>query len=206
MKRILIALIVVMVALMSVGLVGAQEPEGRPGGEGEHPFLRMLVQLVADETGLLPMEIVQQTRDGKTLAEIITENGGSVENVQAQIDAAVVELLNTNFREEARERVLDEIVRRAVMDAVSDALGQTPREILRGMDEGQTLNDYITANAGDPAAITAATLETLQTRVDERVANGNMTQEEADTLLAGAEAKITELLSQPMERPRRAGR
>lgn len=70
---------------MSVGLVGAQEPEDNP--RGEHPFLRMLVQLVADETGLLPIEIVEQTRDGKTLTEIITENGGSVENVQAQIDA-----------------------------------------------------------------------------------------------------------------------
>ncbi|MBZ0306125.1 MAG: hypothetical protein K8I82_08670 [Anaerolineae bacterium] len=204
MKRILIALTVVMVALMSAGLAGAQEPEDLP--RGEHPFLRMLVQLVSEETGLLPMEIVQQTRDGKTLAEIITENGGSVENVQAQIETAVDELLNTNFREAMRGQVLDGIVRRAVMDAVSDVLGQTLREILRDINDDQTLSDYITANAGDPAAVTADALEKLQTHVDGRVANGNMTQQEADTLLAEAEAKITEILNQPIERPVRRGR
>lgn len=289
MKRILIVLTIVIAALMSVGITAAQEPgAGQPGGQprNDHPILNDLIRLVAEETGLTPTDILQQARDGKTLAQIITENGGSVENVQAKIDEAVANFLNTPLNElqrpgrrdalprgvmllvqeiaelanvevrdvteqviegstlnevisaygldastvianaeaavseraneqlanldlEAlldvnfRERALDAVIRRAVTDATADALGKNPREILREVTEGQTLNDYITANGGDPAAITAAALEKIQTSVDRRVENGGMTQEEADELLASAEAKIAELLSQPFELPLR---
>lgn len=287
MKRMLIVLTVVIAALMSVGIAAAQEPgAGQPGGQprNDHPILNELIRLVAEETGLAPMDILRQ--DGKTLAQIITENGGSVENVQARIDEAVANFLNTPLNElqrpdrrdalprevmllvqeiaelanvevrdvaeqliegstlnevisaygldpstvianaeaavsdrvneqlanldlEAlldvnfRERALDAVIRRAVTDAAADALGKNPREILREMTEGQTLNDYITANGGDPAAITAAALEKIQTGVDRRVENGGMTPEEADEVLASAEAKIAELLSQPFELPLR---
>jgi hypothetical protein len=289
MKRMLIVLTVVIAALMSVGIAAAQEPgAGQPGGQprNDHPILNELIRLVAEETGLAPMDILRQARDGKTLAQIITENGGSVENVQARIDEAVANFLNTPLNElqrpdrrdalpreamllvqeiaelanvdvrdvaeqliegstlnevisaygldastvianaeaavsdrvneqlatldlEAlldvnfRERALDAVIRRAVTDATADALGKNPREILRELTEGQTLNDYITANGGDPASITAAALEKIQMGVDRRVENGGMTPEEADEVLASAEAKITELLSQPFELPLR---
>ncbi|HRF96449.1 MAG TPA: hypothetical protein PLZ51_14685, partial [Aggregatilineales bacterium] len=73
---------------LMVGAVSAQGGGGRgqgggrgggdrPNGDG----LRDIVQVVVDATGLDPQDLMQQLRDGATLADIITANGGDVNTV-----------------------------------------------------------------------------------------------------------------------------
>lgn len=58
-------------------------------------ILRNVIGLTADATGLERSEIVAQLADGKTLAEVISESGGSVEEVKAQILARISERLTS---------------------------------------------------------------------------------------------------------------
>ena len=61
------------------------------GGRGDH---FQAVQIISDAIGLDPMDIAQEIRDGKTLAEIITENGGDVDTVKAELIANATERIN----------------------------------------------------------------------------------------------------------------
>lgn len=215
MKKLMVLLVVVIVALVSVGVVGAQEPGGQPGeqggfgrgGRGDGPGLNGdILRLVVEETGLTPQEILDLAQEGQSLAQIITDNGGSVENVKNALTTQIDELLNTPLPQLRQEQMAERLLRGAVVDAAAVALDMTPRDVHQDMTEGQTLSDFITANGGDVAAVSADALTRAQEFLAERVENGNLTQEEADTLLASAETMISEILSQPMpQRPVRDG-
>jgi hypothetical protein len=93
--------LVMVIALVSVGAAAAQQGPGGggPGGDGRggrHGFgmLREALAIISEETGLTELEIVQQVRDGATLAEIITANGGDVQAVTDAIIAVVTEQVN----------------------------------------------------------------------------------------------------------------
>jgi hypothetical protein len=79
-----IGAIVFVMALMAsvVGIVGAQD-DAQPGRPSIRGAARGLIEIIADQTGLEPQDILQQARDGATLADIITQNGGSVDAVIA---------------------------------------------------------------------------------------------------------------------------
>lgn len=215
MKKLMVLLVVVIVALVSVGVVGAQEPGGQPGeqggfgrgGRGDGPGLNGdILRLVVEETGLTPQEILDLAQEGQTLAQIITDNGGSVENVQNALATQIDELLNTPLPQLRQEQMAERLLRGAVVDAAAVALDMTPRDVHQDIAADQTLSDFITANGGDVATVSANALTRAQEFLAERVADGNLTQEEADTLLASAETMISEILSQSLpQRPVRDG-
>lgn len=192
-------------------------------GENLPVGVMAMAQEIAQLADVDIQEVAQQLREGSTLNQIIAGYGLDAATVIANVEAEMEERLNqavengrlteeqANERREnvnltelldasipdlLRERAADGIVRRAVVEAIADALDKQPRDIRREIGEGQTLGDYITANNADLAAISADTLAKIQTFVDARVADGQLTQEDADVLIAGAEAKITETLSE----------
>jgi urease gamma subunit len=61
-------------------------PDGGPGMAD--PLLRGLINLVAEQTGLMPQEVVEQLRAGVEPATILTENGVEVD---AFIETAIAE-------------------------------------------------------------------------------------------------------------------
>lgn len=75
---------------------------GRPGRGNrlpleQRPFLndiRPLINAASDAIGLTGQEIAQALRDGKTLSEVITENGGSPDAIVAGAIAQVKEMLD----------------------------------------------------------------------------------------------------------------
>lgn len=71
---------------------------GRPRPLAQRPFLqndtRPLINAAVDTTGLTGQEIVQELRSGKTLANVITETGGSPDAVIADAIAQVKETLD----------------------------------------------------------------------------------------------------------------
>ncbi|NDJ62323.1 MAG: hypothetical protein GYB67_14445, partial [Chloroflexi bacterium] len=74
---------------------------------------------------------------------------------------------------------------------------------MRGSD--LTLREVITQNGGDPAAVVANALTSAADRTAEAVANGQITQEQADQLLARLESAYNEALDGAL-RDQRGGR
>lgn len=77
---------------------------------------------------------------------------------------------------------------RPLINAAADATGLTAREIAEQIRAGSTLSEVISANGSTPEAVVAAALEAAQTRLDEAVANGRLTQQQADDMLTGLQA------------------
>jgi hypothetical protein len=97
-KRIVTIALAALVALSAVGVASAQAVEQRGDGPrgrgGRHPTLRGLHHVstaMSEATGLERADIIAQLAEGKTLAEVITDNGGDVETVKADLLAPLQE-------------------------------------------------------------------------------------------------------------------
>lgn len=75
-------------------------------------------------------------------------------------------------------------------------LGLTQAELVAKLQGGQTLAEVIAAHNGDPEQVVAAFLATRSEKLAELVANGQISQEQADTWLATMTENATARLSQ----------
>lgn len=211
-------LLVLALSFALVGIAGAQDETAQPeGGRGGH--IRELVQLVAEEAGLQPREVLRQLREGATLADLITANGGDVQAVTDAVIAAAtarVEGAVSNgriTRERADEMLanLPERVEQAlngefgagdrarfgVLRLVLDQTGLTAAELREALAGGATLAQILTDNGVTVEAFVAEASAQLQTRLDAQVANGSITAERAAELLAEFQSRLTS--AQPWE-------
>jgi hypothetical protein len=204
-----------------------EDSRHHPVGE----ILREVMDIVTAATGLTPAEVGQQLRDGATLSEIITAIGGDVEAIKAEVTALITEHIETAVTDEriTRERadamlanlpdrisqIFDEVhnfegrpfnrgergLFGELAQSIKDATGLTGQEIAQQVLDGATLSEVISANGGDVEAIKAEVLAAATERVNNRVANGDITQEEADAILAQAEEELAGWLSGELEFP-----
>jgi hydroxyethylthiazole kinase-like sugar kinase family protein len=204
---------------------------GRGGERGDG--LRDIVQVVVDATGLDGADILQQLRDGAILADIITANGGDVNAVIAEALAVVTEktneaVANGNLTQERADEILANAETRIteainnpmpnlglggegqrgdglrdIVQVVVDATGLDGADIAQQLRDGATLAEIITANGGDVNAVIAEALAVVTEKTNEAVANGDITQERADEILANVETRITEAINS--ENPIRDG-
>ncbi len=237
-KFVFVGILLVFVMSLMVGAVSAQggDGQGRGGGRGDGQRgdgMRDIIQVVVDATGLDGAQIAQQLRDGATLADIITANGGNVDAVIADALAVVTErtneaLANGNLTQERADEILanaethiTEAINnpmpnlgrggdgqrgggmRDIMQIVVDTTGLDGAEILQQLNDGATLAEIITANGGDVTAVIAQAVAVVTEKTNQAVTNGNLTQERADEILANADTRITEAIN--TENPIRAG-
>jgi uncharacterized protein YlaN (UPF0358 family) len=83
----------------------------------------------------------------------------------------------------------------ALLQAASDAIGLDVREIATQLRDGASLADVITANGGSPDEVLASALAAVTERINQAVAEGRITQEQADERLATLEANLSALLN-----------
>ena len=92
-------------------------------------------------------------------------------------------------------------------EAAAEALGITTDELQEARHAGQSLADIAAAQGVSIDTVIQALTDDAQTRIAEQVAEGELTQAEADEHLAGLEERITERASQaPGEGGRRGQR
>ena len=77
-----------------------------------------------------------------------------------------------------------------LLTAVSEATGLSREEIKAELEAGATLAEIAEANGADIDAIVADALADIESRLEEAVADGKLTQEEADDKLADAQEKL----------------
>jgi polyhydroxyalkanoate synthesis regulator phasin len=88
-----------------------------------------------------------------------------------------------------------------LMQTIVDTTDLSRQEIADEIEAGSTLSEIIVANDGDVDTIKSDVLAELTERLDARVANGDLTQEEADTILAEAGERLDGWLSGELEFP-----
>lgn len=198
----------------------------RPRGEARME----LIQAVADELGITTDEIVAAAREGQTLALIIEANGGDVEAITAnivqlvtgQINERVTEGMITQERADAMLAQVEERVSEMMdnvpgqrgdksgrirdglhnlVDSVSEATGLTGEELRAELQTGKTFNDILTENGVDIEAFTAQLIADAETHLAELVAEGVLTQEDADERLSTLSEKLPGFLNGELTRP-----
>ncbi len=179
-KKIGVLVLTLIVGLLVVSAVSAQaetpeppQPPQRPFLNGNRPgnlpngnlgqfegngLLRELVNIVTASLNMEPSEILQQLRT-QTLAEVITANSGSVDDITAQITAAVTDRVNEavangNLTQERADEVVANLD-----DNVQKALNGELRGLMQGQGapRGQQLLDRLDMRAPLMSAIMDAT-------------------------------------------------
>ncbi len=89
------------------------------------------------------------------------------------------------------------------LDAVAEALGITEDELRTALQGGQTVAEVAEANDVDVQSVVDAIVADRRERLDEAVAAGEVTQEQADERLARAEERATAMVDG--ELPARGG-
>ncbi|MEM8922981.1 MAG: hypothetical protein AAGD35_05720 [Actinomycetota bacterium] len=90
---------------------------------------------------------------------------------------------------------------------LTEVTGLTAEQLREGFEAGNTLAETIEANGGDVDAVADAIAAQITERMNEAVADGKLTQEEADEKLADLDTKVDERLNaEPGERDGRGKR
>jgi len=190
-----------------------------PAGQGVRALVQ-LGQIIVEQAELDTQTVIQNLRDGKSLETQITDAGKDVATVkQASIDAAT-KLINdavtagTVTQERADQLIsnLDAAVDRlltadlkslpnggmgglmegrGLAAAVAEATGLTVEEVRAEVTAGKTLGDVLTSKNVAIDTFIEGRLAEVKTRLDERVASGEITQDIADARLDLARAELT---------------
>ena len=80
-------------------------------------------------------------------------------------------------------------------EVLTEALGVTAGELRTAFQEGKTIAEVAEAEGVAVDAVIDALVAEHESRLDERVAAGDLTQAQADELLAGAEERVTAMVN-----------
>lgn len=80
--------------------------------------------------------------------------------------------------------------RGAKLQAAADVIGIDAEVLREGLQNDQTVAEIATENGVDPDDVVAAVIAKLEARLDEKVAEGRLTQAEADEKLAEKSSRI----------------
>jgi hypothetical protein len=87
-------------------------------------------------------------------------------------------------------------VRKATVKVVTDTLGVSRQELRDALQGGeQTLSQYATSLGQDPQTLVDALTNAANTKLDQLVADGTITQERADTVKSKVPARIDKLMN-----------
>lgn len=78
------------------------------------------------------------------------------------------------------------------LEAAAVAIGIDEADLRAALDGGDSIADIAEANGVEVDSVIEAMVEAKASRIDEKVAEGRITQEEADEKLADLEARVTD--------------
>ena len=194
---------------------------GRPGLRGiVRNGERGLLESVTEATGLSAEEIRPMLRDGVTLADVITANGGDVQTVIADAIAdATLRINEAVTNERLTQEQADELIANlqtlftnsingtlrehlaetrggvGVLELAAEQTGLAPREITEQLRGGTTLAELLTANGVDVNGFIDEVIVQTDARLAQAVENGRITQERADEMLANLREQLTQRLN-----------
>jgi uncharacterized protein (DUF433 family) len=193
-----------------------------------------MLDIVAEKLGLERDELVEQLKDGKTVAELADEKGVALDDIVDAIVEGAAERLAEAVADgkltqeeadaklaEMRDRLVDQLSqpfepgdghpgpggkhgpgrghRGAMLDIVAEKLGLERDALLEQLEGGKTVAELADEQGVALEDIVDAILEPVAERLAQAVADGRMTQDEADEKLAKMRANLIERMSEPFE-------
>lgn len=199
-KAILITVIVLMMSSFAGATFAQDDAPPSPDRQSQQRnLLRGAINAVTEATGLTVEEIRAELQNGVTLAEIVEANGGNVDEIITGIETQISERLDTLFNTQLPAGERAESIRE-IVDAVSEATGLEATEIAQAVRDGSTVVELIEANGNDVEDVIATATEIITNAINERVENGQLTQERADIMLENLDATITDWVNGELER------
>jgi hypothetical protein len=228
------AVLVVAIALGAVGLAAAQGPDTArpriPAARGR--VMVAVLDAVENMSDLSRIDVIAGMRDGKTLSELLQEQGVDPQAVSdaanatltAEIeqaladgtitqDAADTALANlpdaldrvfntamsalTPFRSEIRDRVQNR-VEDSLLAVLAEMAGVDPADVLKDALTPPSLRDVAESYGLDADAIIAEAETRITADVNQAVTDGTITQETADTMLAGLHDRLVTRFDAPL--------
>jgi hypothetical protein len=198
-KVALAAVAIVAFAGMAGRLVMAQSDEETPSGEDRPNFVARL----AENLGISEDELrsAVQTTQLELLDEAVA-NGRIDEERAAEIRERIESGEGLKFGFGFGHGPGLHRIHHGV-DEVADFLGVEESVVLTGLKEGQSLGEIAAANGSSAEALIDHLVTQTEERVNAKVADGDITQERADEILANARERITNMVNrEPGEFPR----
>ena len=186
-----VALLLALIPTFAFAQTGPADPAPPPAPQAS--LTRALLKTAAEVLGMTPEALAQAMRDGKTPAELAADAGVPVETLTAA--------LQTTWNEEG-VKIIDQLVNNGLpgrdhpnckrqaalarewVDAVAETLGLEPEEFLELLKDGGTPAEIAEGYGSSGQALIDAIVAAEQARLDEAVAEGKITQEQADDILA----------------------
>lgn len=209
--------------IAGAGVVMAQEPGSDPApAEGEfapgeyHPVRegRGLLGAIINASGLEPSVFFEGFQAGKSINEVLEENGVAPADVQAQVvaefDAKLGELMDKVPQPGDWPHRGDRPHRPGGpgglqsgqhLGTAADLLGMDVEDVIAALREGETLASLAEANGVDPQAIIDALVTPAIERIDQAVADGRIDTERAEELKADLIEKVTNFVNNGLRQP-----
>jgi uncharacterized protein YidB (DUF937 family) len=163
-KKIVIALlVVVLLAAGAVGVVVAAELFD----DGDTPIHDMFSRL-AERLGLTREDMLQQLLDGKTLGEVMEDQGLTREDVIGNRQIVFIPKFKQPFFD---------------LESIADVLGMEPEVLRQAFADGQSLADVIDAQGLDKDEVLADLITYANDKIKAAQEAGHITAEQADKLL-----------------------
>lgn len=224
-QRILIVVLVIGLLVAVVGVSSAQGRGGRFGDRfGDNTRMAgglMLIQQVADATGLTNEEVYTKLSEGMTFSDILTEANVDVEqfkadllatvqanaaerleNLSTQLDTALTQVYE-NLPEMPQGDLLKHASTVALGRQVMEATGLTAQEIYTKAADGMTYAQILTEANVDIEQFKVDVIAAAQERATAAVESGRITQERADELVAAVTENLDTALNAVIELPQR---
>ena len=131
------------------------------------------------------------------------------DQAKSRVDQAVSRLMDANLgaarqaKPDAKAHPLLLAGAREAYAAAAQALGLSAKDLKAELDKGQSLRQVAQARNVDPATVQQAMVTALNTRIDQAVTNGRLTQDQAATAKERAAQMAQKLMdAQPHRQPK----
>lgn len=224
-------------AIGAVGAVYAQDANNNHAANtaaGNQRLVKNALKNVAQIAGLSPETIRQGLKDGKSLNQILTENGKDPATVQAAVlDAIKTKLgeavtngrLNEQQAADALARATEAIPNlfervpdgshahrhprlvhaiKGMMKTAADTIGVTVKDLAQEVHGGKTVGQVATEHGSSPEAVIAAVTADANARIDKAVADGKLKPEQAAKLKVAVAERVTKFVNEGGPKHRQA--
>jgi uncharacterized protein (DUF433 family) len=207
-SKLLIGAIAAILALAVVPMAASaqQGPETTP-----HPvraLIRALTDAAAQTLGMTPKAFVQALHQGQTPAQLAEEAGVSNEELAAAMQSAwnaQGEVFIGKFIEKGLPPKPDHHHQRnnsrLWIKTASDTLDMPVKAFVQELRSGQTPAQIAEAHDSSGQALIDAIVAAEKDRLDKAVAEGKLTQEKADEILANISERVTQWVQNGPPKP-----
>lgn len=191
--------------------------------QGHGPAGHMMT-IVAEQLDMTPQELLSELQSGKTVADVAAEKGVSLDTIVEAVVAPRLQELEervnsgdlTQEQADAMAAVMRAEIREHLTEPfqpgpngehagpgqspiaiAAEQLGMTRQELVTELRSGKTVADVAEEKGVDLQVLIEAAVAPKADHLNELVAEGSLTQEQADTLIATATGRIATVFTQP---------